>query len=184
MLTITIKAIESFDNETERFVYIGEDYTIDLEHSLVSLSKWETTWEKPFLSDEPRTTEEVLGYIKAMTLTPGIPDEAYERLTSDNMTQINDYIGRKMTATWFNEKPGEAKGRREIVTSELVYYWLTAYQIPFSAETWHLNRLFTLIKIANEKNKPQKQQRMSRRELAAQRTALNNQRRAQLGTSG
>lgn len=180
MLTITVLGVEMFDEETDSFVTQG-DVVLELEHSLVSLSKWESKYEKPFLGSKDKTRDEVLGYVEAMTLTSDIPDEVYQKLTSENIHEINAYIDAKMSATWFSEAPGAPK-TNEIVTAELIYYWMTVFSIPFECEHWHLNRLFTLIRICNIKSaKPKK---MSRAEIAARNRELNAQRRAQLGTSG
>jgi len=169
-----------FDDESQEFI-TKDDVTLELEHSLVSLSKWESKHEKPFLGKADKTNDEVLDYIKCMVLTPNVPDQVFSKFSEKNFTEINDYIEAKMTATWFNEVPGAPKSR-DVITAELVYYWMVVFQIPFECETWHLNRLFTLIRICNVKqSKPKK---MSRSEIAARNRELNAQRRAQLGTSG
>jgi len=169
-----------FDDESQEFT-TKDDVTLELEHSLVSLSKWESRHEKPFLGKTEKTSDEVLDYIKCMVLTPNVPDQVFSKFSEENFTEINDYIEARMTATWFNEVPGAPKSR-DVITAELVYYWMVVFQIPFECETWHLNRLFTLIRICNVKqSKPKK---MSRSEIAARNRELNAQRRAQLGTSG
>jgi hypothetical protein len=180
MLTITVGAEEIFDEGAGTFGTHG-GVELQLEHSLVSLSKWESEHEKPFLGKGDKTREEILDYVRCMVVSPNPPGDFLQRLSKENLEAINEYIERKMTATWFSEQPGAPKSR-EVITSELIYYWLTVFNIPFECETWHLNRLFTLIRIANIKqSKPKK---MSRSEVAARNRELNAQRKAQLGTRG
>ena len=180
MLTIVIPGTEMFDETKQEFVTEG-DITLELEHSLVSLSKWESIYEKPFLGTKEKTTEEVLDYIKVMTVTPNIPPEIYLNLSESNIQAINNYIDAKKTATWFND-PSPTSASRDIITAELIYYWMIVFHIPFECENWHLNRLFTLIRVCNLKQaKPKK---MSRAEIAARNRELNAQRRQQLGTKG
>lgn len=180
MLTIIVPGVEMFDEQSQEFI-TKDDVTLDLEHSLVSLSKWEQIYEKPFLGKDEKTTEEILDYIKFMTLTPNVPKEVFLKLSEDNIVAINKYLEAKMTATWFHEAPGAPKSR-DVITAELIYYWMIVFNIPFECETWHLNRLFTLIRICNIKQaKPEK---MSRSQIAARNRELNTQRRAQLGTKG
>lgn len=180
MLTIIVPNVEVFDEQSQEFT-TKDDVTLELEHSLVSLSKWESKYEKPFLGEEEKSTEEVLDYIKLMTLTSNPPKDIFSKLSKDNITEINVYIDAKMTATWFSESPGAPKSK-DVITAELIYYWMISFNIPFECERWHLNRLFTLIRVCNIKqSKPKK---MSRSEIAARNRELNEQRRAQLGTSG
>src|SRR3982750_1983501 len=180
MLSITIGATDVYDESADKFSTQG-GVELQFEHSLVSLSKWESEFEKPFLGKEERTSEETLAYLQCMILTPNPPGDFLQRLSQENLEALHTYIERKMTATWFSDQPGAPKSR-EVITSELVYYWMTVFTIPFECETWHLNRLFTLIRICNIKQaKPQK---MSRSEIAARNRQLNAQRRAQLSTRG
>ena len=180
MLKIIVPGDEFFDEETEQFTTVG-DVVLELEHSLVSLSKWESEFEKAFLGPAEKTSEEVIGYVKAMTLTPDVPSEVFSRLTAQNFNDVNSYIESKQSATTFGVMP-ETKGKGEIVTGELIYYWLVAFQIPFECEEWHLNRLFSLIRICNIKSG--KQKKMSKTQIAQRNRELNAQRREQLGTAG
>ena len=180
MLTITIPSVELFDEETQTFSYTDK-VIVHLEHSLASLSKWESIHEKPFLSNEPKTNEEVFSYIECMAISSTFTSEQLKLLSSENVEQINAYINAKRTATWFGEDPDKT-ANKEVVTSELIYYWMVSLNIPFECENWHLNRLLTLIRVVNQKNAPAK--KMSRREIAERNRALNERRRKEWGTSG
>jgi len=182
MLTVIVSGDEVFNEETSEFSSVG-DFVLELEHSLVSLSKWESKFEKPFLAAGDKTADEILWYVKAMILNPIYPEDLWVRLSQQNLDDINQYIESKQSATTFGLMPEHrSRGRAETITSELIYYWLVAFNIPFETETWHLNRLFSLIRICNIKqSKPKK---MSRNEVAQRNRELNAQRRQQLGTSG
>lgn len=186
MLKITIPSAELFDNRTQEFIQIS-GATIALEHSLVSISKWEAKWKKPFLSETKKTDEEMRDYIKCMTLTQNVDPTVYYGLTKENMQAISKYIEDPMTATWFNEndiKKGRPKGPRnsEQPTSELIYYWMVAYQIPWECQKWHINRLMTLIKICSVKQEQPK--KMSKKDIYARNAAINAARRKKYGTKG
>lgn len=177
VITVRINEREAYDEEHNRFLNIDDgEFVLELEHSLASLSKWESEFEVPFLSDKERTWEEQLGYIRAMTLTPNVPPEIYQHLSNANVEEINAYLNRKMTATWFKETPGKPQTRKETYTSEVIYYMMFSLNIPIECENWHLTRLLTLIRVFNEKNK--KPDKQDERRAALDRQRINEQRRA------
>ena len=180
MLEITIPAIELWDEEKQEFINKKEQ-TLQLEHSLVSLSKWESKWCKSFLYTKEKTFEETLDYIKCMTITQNVSDDVYTRLTNKNVEDINNYIAAPMTATVFYDNKNQG-GKNETVTAELIYYWMISLNIPFECQKWHLNKLLTLIRVCNVKNTPPK--KMSKRELMSRNAAMNAARRKQLNTRG
>ena len=186
MLTITIpatKPVELWDEAKQEFVLIKgmKEQTLQLEHSLVSLSKWESKWCKAFLTKQDKTYEETMDYIKCMTLTKNVDPDVYTHLSEENFKQIKEYIEAPMTATTFHSERN-GKGSTEITTSELIYYWMISLQIPFECQKWHINRLLTLIRVCNIKNQPPKKR--SRREIMSRNAALNAARRKQLNTNG
>ena len=179
MLEIEVPEMEYFDDATSLFVK-RPGKTLRFEHSLLSVSKWEARFEKAFLNKADKTPEEMLNYIQCMRLDLGPIADLYP-LTKEHFVEINEYMNTKATATTFQDRTS-GRQSKEVITSELMYYWMTAYQIPFECETWHLNRLMALIKICSIKNAPQK--KMRRSEILARNRALNEQRLAKYNTSG
>lgn len=180
MLQITISPPELWDEEKQEFISI-KSQTLQLEHSLVSISKWESKWHKPFLTKEPKTFEETVDYIKCMTLTQNVKSEIYNYLSRENFKEVDDYIANPMTATTFSKEPS-GKSSREQITSELVYYWMISLNIPVDFQKWHLNRLLTLIRVCNVKNAPPKKGNKS--DVARNYAALNAARRKKYNTRG
>ena len=180
MLQITIPAGEMYDERDQTFISI-KGQTLQLEHSLISLSKWESKWCKSFLSNPDKNLEETIDYIRCMTLNSNVDPNVYLFLTNENIKEINDYIAAPMTATYFSEDKTGRKNN-EIITSELIYYWMIAQNIPVDFQKWHLNRLLTLIRVCNIKNYPPKKH--SKRELMSRNAALNAARRKQFNTKG
>lgn len=180
MLQIVIPAVEYYDEVKEEFISTKEQ-TLQLEHSLVSLSKWESKWCKVFLSKQEKTVEEIQDYIKCMTINQNVNPDVYNRLTQSNIDEIQKYISAPMTATYFSKNAG-GRATGEQVTSELIYYWMIALNIPFECQKWHLNRLLTLIRVCNVKNQPPK--KMSKRDILSRNASLNAARRQQLNTKG
>lgn len=180
MLRIIVPGDEIYDEISQTFDTVN-DVVLELEHSLISLSKWESKHQKPFLTNAKKAPEEILDYIYAMVLTPEVDPKVYSRLTHNNFDQINEYVESKQTATTFGQMP-ERTGRGEVVTAELIYFWMLTFNIPFECQYWHLNRLFALIRICNIKNS--KQRKMTKGEIAARNREINAQRRAELNTNG
>lgn len=180
MLKITIPSYELYDESIEEFVTTKEQDLV-LEHSLVSLSKWESKWCKPFLSDKPKTREEELDYVRCMTITQNVDPIVYKYIPQKLLQEINDYIEAPMTATFFTEQKNK-KANKEIITNELIYYWMITLGIPVEFEKWHLNRLITLIRVCSAKNSPQK--KMSKKETTEYYKNLNEIRRKQLNSKG
>jgi hypothetical protein len=179
MLQITIPAIELWDEEKQEFV-VRKERSIQLEHSLVSLAKWESKWCKPFLGKSKMTDEETKDYVRCMTITQNVDPETYDYLSKENYDQISEYINAPMTATTFPKD--NSKGRNQIVTAEVVYAWMFALQIPIECQKWHFNRLITQIRACSAMNQSPK--KMSKSEIAKQNAALNAARRKQLNSKG
>lgn len=181
MLQLAIPETEFYDEAKGEFAYVKAT-TLLLEHSLISISKWESKWKKPFLSSEQKTSDEIIDYVRCMVVgSNGLDPNIFLCLKRSHMRLVMDYINDSMTATWFsnNEKK---YGRSEVITSELIYYWMVAFNIPAEYQKWHLNRLLTLIRICSEKNKPAKKQ--NKRDILSRNAALNAARKAKYNTTG
>ncbi len=179
MLKITISSIEQYDEVKNEFISTKEQ-VLHLEHSLVSLSKWESKWLKPFLTKEEKTIDETLDYVKCMTITQNVPEDTYSLITNDHIKLVRDYIDAAMTATTFsNENKGT---NREIITAEVIYHWMIAMNVPFECQKWHLNRLLTLINVCNIKANPPK--KMGKKALMRRNADLNAARRRAAQSGG
>ena len=181
MLEITILGSESFNDETQEFVY-PDSQTVRLEHSLVSLSLWESKWEKPFLTNDSRSEEEIKDYVRCMLEAANFPGELIHQMSNDNFSEVNAYLGKKHTATWFSEVGPKASSHK-IITAEVIYGWMVTMQIPFECQNWPLKRLITLIRVVQELTNPKKK-RVSMNDRLAQQREINAQRRAMYGTTG
>ena len=181
MLFLEIPEALYFDDLTSTFTTYKKE-TLQLEHSLVSVSKWESIWRKPFLSTDQKTTEEMIDYVRCMTITQNVNPEVYKRITPQLLEKVTAYIMDEPVATWFTEAPGSQKSK-EVTTAEIIYYWMVASTIPFDpCQKWHLNRLLALIRVCSIKNQPPK--KMNKKEALSKRSALNKARRTQGHTKG
>lgn len=175
---------EEWDDDKQEFIE-GEYCTIRLEHSLVSISKWESKWHKSFIATKNLTDEEILDYIKFMTLTQNVDPEVYNHLSIENQQQIKEYIDNPMSATRIPDtQKGSGNASRDVVTSELIYYWMMSLNIPMECQKWHLNRLITLIKIFDLKNQGSDKRRMSKSEIMSRNAAINARNRARFNSKG
>lgn len=181
MLELIIPGTELWNDEAEEFVEF-KGAKLQLEHSLISLSKWESKYCKAFLPLKEPTTEEIADYVRCMTINKGVDTLAYRLITPEQDRQIREYINAPMTATVLPKRPEEGRPNKDTLTSELIYYWMISYGIPFDCQKWHLNRLLILIDVCNAKNGPQK--KYSMRSIMQQNSALNAARRAALKTKG
>lgn len=180
MKSITIPGGELWDERHRKFIYPKEQ-TIQIEHSLVSLKKWESKWNKPFLGNESMSSEQIIDYIRCMTITQNVDPMIYYNLTPEMIKEISDYIQAPMTATWFGEEDQKHHSQR-IVTAEVIYYWMISHQIPMECQKWHLNQLLTLIRVCNAENAPRK--KLSHQELIARNRAINQRNRKKYNSKG
>lgn len=183
MLNLIVPSRQLFDENTQTFLYTNET-VLNLEHSLISISKWESIWKKPFFETTEMTRDESISYIKCMSLNKHAPDEVFMSVTDDEIDNVVKYMNDSMTATWFADNKDSTSGKKQIVTSELVYYWMIMFNIPVEFEKWHINRLMTLIRIFIAKNQKKDKKRVSKKDFYSQRDALNKKRRAAHNSKG
>lgn len=180
MLQVVVPARELFDDRTQTFLSVKET-KLNLEHSLISLSKWESKWHKPFLTEDDKTVEEVKDYIRCMTINQNVDPKVYDVIPTSVINDIDNYIHNSMTATWFND-PNNKTRSKQIITSEVVYGWMVAFNIPFECEKWHLNRLITLIRVCEINNSSKK--KMPMKKVIEDQRSLNEKRKKQMNTKG
>ena len=182
MIKILLPEKELYDEVNNKFIYLPSRELI-LEHSLVSISKWESKWHKSFLNTDDKSFDEVMDYIKCMCVEELEDENDLYRLSEENVSDINAYIQDSMTATTFSDFSDNKNTKsREIITSEIIYYWMIANNIPFECQYWHLNKLLTLIKVCSIKNSPEK--KMSTSEILSRNKALNAARRKKMNSKG
>lgn len=184
MLSITIPPFSFFDERTEEFIEFDKPTHLQLEHSLLSISKWESKWHKPFIGNSltpPKTNEELIDYIRCMTLTQKVDPQVYLGINNDVLQKVTAYIEDSMTATTFSDEHNK-KFNSEIITAEIIYYWMVALKIPFECQKWHLNKLIALIKVVSLKQQPPK--KIPKGEYAKKRRSLNAARRKKYHTHG
>lgn len=187
MLTVVVPKGKSFDSRNNVFYTVDKDTIIRLEHSLISLQKWEARWQKPFLSTKDKTIEQTIDYIRCMCITPNVPDDVFYCIPKSEMDRITEYINNPMTATWFRESAqSQSTGRRkkEIVTAEIIYYWMISYNIPSEYRKWNLNQLLTLIRVLNIKNDTSPKKKRSRSAILNDYKSINEENKKKFGTKG
>ena len=178
MLRIIVPGSEYYDEEKNEFIY-RKDQELQMEHSLISISKWEAKWKIAYNKDRKKSPEEILDYFRCMTINRVDPD-VYERLTEQNINDIISYMNDPMTACYFdNDNSSKSK---DVMTSEMIYYYMIVLGIPFECEKWHFNKLLALIEVCSIKNKPEKT--MSRADLLRKNARLNAARKKAHHTKG
>lgn len=182
MLTIIVPEREYYDEDKNEFYFVKEQKLV-LEHSLLSISKWESKWHIPFVDNKPKTQDEVIDYIRCMTITPNVDPLVYKNLTPSNFKEITDYIDSPMSATsFYQEKSDEDRNSpKKKVTSEYIYYWMAKFNIPFECEKWHFTRLMNLLRICAIENDDRK---MSKEKTMLSNREINAMRRAKYKTRG
>lgn len=180
MLEIKIPDSEFFDDETNEFFTVNGG-TLLLEHSLLSISKWESKFCKPFIVDGEHPYDEMIEYIKCMTINKNVDERLYEIIDVESYNKIIEYINAPMTATVIKDVRSNNRSS-SFITNEVIYYYMTALNIPFECEKWHFNRLLTLINVCSQKNAPSK--KMSKDDVRRRYAELNAKRRAAMNSKG
>ena len=182
---VEIDGVEMFDERTSRFIVV-KPTVLTMEHSLIAVSKWESKFHIPFLREGDKTPEQLLYYFECMTINQNVNPDVYKAITPEKQKEILAYIKDPMTATWINDNGKIVKGKKrgvdQEITSELIYFWMSQYNLPSEYEKWHLNRLLTLIQICNQYNSPQK--KMNKNDIIRNNDAINAARRAAMKTRG
>lgn len=185
MITIKIPDREYYNEDTNEFISV-KGPVLTMEHSLLSIRKWESKWHQPFMGKKEPTFEQMLDYFRCMTITPkDVGIEVFHGLSAENVAELKAYIGDSMTATTFHTYPGKKKGKASgpsIITAEVVYGWMFQNGIPLECEKWHFNQLMTLIRVCAQQGGVNP--KMSKKDILAQNKALNEARKAKLGTRG
>lgn len=186
MISITVPVSEVYDQRKNVFYRVEKPVTLQLEHSLISVQKWEAKWEKCFLNTRRKTQEEAIDYVRCMCITPNVNEDVFYCIPGNEMNRIAAYIEAPMTALKFtNDGTGTARRKKEIVTADIIYYWMISYGIPSEYRKWHFNQLMTLIQVFNEKNQdPKKRKRKSRMQLLNEFKDINEANKKLFGTKG
>lgn len=182
MLEMTISEKEFYQEHTSKFIQIPE-CKVTLEHSLISLAKWESKWQVPFFDGKPKTPTQNLDYIRCMVVGNIKDDRIFDHLSEEEVLQIQSYMAAPMTATTFSERnKSKRKVKKETMTAEVIYARMCTHNISFECQKWHLNRLLTLIRVCDLRDSPP--EKMSKKETSMWYAEQNANRRAKYGTRG
>ena len=187
MIQIVVPKSEVFDNTNQIFRRVTKETTLQLEHSLISLQKWEARWHTPFLVKKGKTLEQTIDYIRCMCLTPNVKEDVFYCIPKSEMTRIANYIDDPMTATTVTTRgkgPGPKK-KNKIVTAEVIYYWMISLNIPNEYRKWHLNQLLMLIRVINAENASNDpNNKRKKHEVLADYRAINEANKKRFNTKG
>lgn len=177
MLELHISETELWDPVSEKFLLVKEQ-SLPLEHSLLSISKWEEKWHKPMplINNERLSGDEFLDYVRCMTISRNPDPLVYRCITAREVEAIMAYINDPHTATWFGNEKSGGNDKRPL-TTELIYHLMFAFGVSKECEKWHLNRLMTQLRVEYEESKPSKKKTPA--EIAERHRMLNAKRRAE-----